>query len=72
MANAYANHPFDDEELATQKAEAEKNGEEYPEDMVTFTAQYKDVLNKEVFDYLQNTEITELSGRVFQSAVMVK
>ena len=52
MANAYANHPFDDEELAAQKAEAEKNGEEYPEDMVTFTAQYKDVLNKEVFDYL--------------------
>ena len=52
MANAYANHPFDDEELAAQKAEAEKNGEECPEDMVTFTAQYKDVLNKEVFDYL--------------------
>ena len=52
MANAYANHPFDDEELAAQKAEAVKNGEEYPEDMVTFTAQYKDVLNKEVFDYL--------------------
>jgi DNA-directed RNA polymerase subunit beta len=52
MANAYANHPFDDEELAAQKAEAEKNGEEYPEDMVTFTAEYKDVLNKEVFDYL--------------------
>ena len=52
MANAYANHPFDDEELAAQKAEAEKNGEEYPGDMVTFTAQYKDVLNKEVFDYL--------------------
>ena len=52
MANAYANHPFDDEELAAEKAEAEKNGEEYPEDMVTFTAQYKDVLNKEVFDYL--------------------
>jgi len=52
MANAYANHPFDDEELAAQKTEAEKNGEEYPEDMVTFTAQYKDVLNKEVFDYL--------------------
>ena len=44
MANAYANHPFDDEELAAQKAEAEKNGEEYPEDMVTFTAQYKDCL----------------------------
>ena len=34
MANAYANHPFDDEELAAQKAGAEKNGEEYPEDMV--------------------------------------
>ena len=44
MANAYANHPFDDEELAAQKAEAEKNGEEYPEDMVTFTAEYKDCL----------------------------
>ena len=72
MANAYANHPFDDEELAAQKAEAEKNGEEYPEDMVTFTAQYKDVLNKEVFDFFQNTEITELNGRVFQSAVMVR
>jgi DNA-directed RNA polymerase subunit beta len=30
MANAYANHPFDDEELAREKADAEANGEEYP------------------------------------------
>ena len=28
MANAYANHPFDDEELAAQKAEAEKKAAE--------------------------------------------
>ena len=44
--------------LQPQKAEAEKNGEEYPEDMVTFTAEYKDVLNKEVFDYLSEHRLS--------------
>ena len=52
MANAYANHPFDDEELAREKADAEANGEEYPADMTTFTAEYKDLLRDDVFQFL--------------------
>ena len=54
MANAYANHPFDDEELAKEKADAEANGEEYPEDMTTFTAEYKDLLRDDVFQFLSD------------------
>ena len=54
MANAYANHPFDDEELAKEKAYAEANGEEYPEDMTTFTAEYKDLLRDDVFQFLSD------------------
>jgi DNA-directed RNA polymerase subunit beta len=52
MANDYANTPFDDAELAAEKAEAAKQGVEYPADMVTFTAKYKDKLNDEVFEFL--------------------
>jgi DNA-directed RNA polymerase subunit beta len=52
MANDYANTPFDDAELAQEKAEAAKQGVEYPDDMVTFTAKYKDKLNGEVFEFL--------------------
>ena len=54
MANAYANHPFDDEELAREKADAEANGEEYPADMTTFTAEYKDLLRDDVFQFLSD------------------
>ena len=54
MANAYANHPFDDEELAREKADAEANGEEYPADMTTFTAEYKDSLRDDVFQFLSD------------------
>jgi len=52
MANAYANHPFDDKELEAERKKAQEDGEEYPADMVTFTAEYKDLLNPEVFEYL--------------------
>ena len=44
MANDYANTPFDDEELQREKAAAQENGEDYPEDMVTFTDKYKELL----------------------------
>ena len=54
MANAYANHPFDDEELEAERKKAEEDGEEYPSDMVTFTAAYKDVLDPDVFKYLSD------------------
>mgnify|MGYP000769023715 FL=1 len=54
MANAYANHPFDDEELAREKADAEANGEEYPADMTTFTAEYKELLRDDVFQFLSD------------------
>ena len=52
MANAYANHPFDDAELAEERSRAEAEGEEYPADMKTFTEEYKDLLNPEVFEFL--------------------
>jgi DNA-directed RNA polymerase subunit beta len=52
MANDYANTPFDDAELAAEKQKAEENGEEYPTDVVTFTAKYKSVLNEDVFEFL--------------------
>ena len=54
MANSYANHPFDDDELAKEKAEAEAAGEEYPADMTTFTAEYKDLLRDDVFEFLSD------------------
>ena len=54
MANSYANHPFDDDELAKEKAEAEAAGEEYPADMNTFTAEYKDLLRDDVFEFLSD------------------
>ncbi len=72
MANAYANHPFDDEELAKEKADAEANGEEYQEDMTTFTAEYKDLLRDDVFQFLQITETTERSGRAYLSEETVR
>ena len=54
MANDYANTPFDDEELQREKAAAQENGEDYPEDMVTFTDKYKELLNPDVFQYLSD------------------
>ena len=72
MANAYANHPFDDEELAREKADAEANGEEYPADMTTFTAEYKELLRDDVFQFLSDNRAHRLNGRVFQSEEMVK
>ena len=54
MANSYANYPFDDDELAKEKAEAEAAGEEYPADMTTFTAEYKDLLRDDVFEFLSD------------------
>jgi DNA-directed RNA polymerase subunit beta len=54
MANDYANTPFDDAELAKERAEAERLGNEYPADMTTFTDKYQDVLNPEVFQYLSD------------------
>ena len=47
-------HPFDDEELAREKADAEANGEEYPADMTTFTAEYKELLRDDVFQFLSD------------------
>jgi DNA-directed RNA polymerase subunit beta len=52
LANDYANIPFDDAELAAEKDNAAKQGVEYPADMTTFTAKYKDKLNDEVFEFL--------------------
>ena len=54
MANDYANTPFDTEELQREKAAAQENGEDYPEDMVTFTDKYKELLNPDVFKYLSD------------------
>ena len=55
MANDYANTPFDDEELQREKAAAQENGEDYPEDMVTFTDKYKELLNPDVYFIGRNT-----------------
>ena len=52
MADIYANNPFDDKELAEEKAKAEAEGEDYPDDMFTFESRYKDLLNPEVFEFL--------------------
>ena len=37
-----------------EKAEAEAAGEEYPADMTTFTAEYKDLLRDDVFEFLSD------------------
>ena len=60
MANAYANHPFDDEELAREKAD-----EKLMVKNILLIDEYKELLRDE-----SSFQITEQS--MFQSEEMVK
>ncbi len=51
LANDYCNLPFDEEELAADKAKAESLGEEYTI-TDTFSAKHKEELLPEVYEYL--------------------
>ena len=69
MANAYANHPFDDEELAARRLRLRRMAKNILRIWLHLQHSIKMFLIKRYLITFQNTGITELSGRVFQSAV---